>query len=389
MARPVFDLKDLMSSAEQKTGLSDWGGDEFKKPLECFVRSLNEEAKLTEQGVLRSKSHLQNLLCQRLRVFDDRKTYPDIPKQVIREPLFMTGLPRAGTSYLNAMIASDPANIAPLHWQMWSPSPPPNAPWINHEEQIARGHELIEIEGWQDPDLRSRHSYGALQAEEDSHIHEFSFLAGSFTFFWDVPGYTRYVYGADRVPAYEILYKILQALQLGAEDKRWVLKSPDHFVRLEALFHVFPDARVVLNHRDPNKVIASSMSLVDAHRRQFGNPPVSQDRAFALGFLDVLATGMANLIELRKNPGIDARFVDVNYVDLEERPLEQVRAVYDRFGWPLSEMAIENIKRYIAGNRKGKFGGHRYDLADYGVTRDEVYERFKGYIERFGVTQES
>jgi hypothetical protein len=94
-------------------------------------------------------------------VFDDRKNYPDIAAQPIKFPIFMSGLPRTGTSYLNALMACDPKHLAPLHWQMWCPSPPPNDPDIDDREQIERGKYLMEIQDFQSADIRDKHSYGA------------------------------------------------------------------------------------------------------------------------------------------------------------------------------------------------------------------------------------
>ena len=44
---------------------------------------------------------------------------------------------------------------------------------------------------------------------------------------------------------------VLQVLQSGGVRGRWTLKSPHHAIALDALADVYPDARLVLLHRDP------------------------------------------------------------------------------------------------------------------------------------------
>ncbi len=388
VSRPNFDMAAMMSHAEQATGLSDWGDDAFREPLGILLRALNEEAKLEAQGWARTKHHLDNVLAYRLRLFDDRKHYPGIVEQDIRQPLFITGLPRAGTSYLNAMLACDPGNITPRHWQMWCPSPPANDPRIDHSDQIEHAREMMAFEGWQSPELRHKHSYDPMQAEEDLHIHEFSFITTAFGFFWDVPSYSAFVWPSDHRPAYRIEKLVLQAMQYGTRNKQWVLKTPDHLTQIESLLAVFPDARIVINHRDPSKVLSSTISLLAAHRMQFGNRPVSDARGFAAGLVEALAAAMEHLIELRSDPRMDAHFLDIHYLELESAPVEQVERIYATFGMAFSDATVENLRRYVAENRKGKFGVHRYALAETGLRREEIYDRFRFYIDHFGITEE-
>jgi len=388
VSRRYFDMAAMMSHAEQTTGLSDWGDDDFRAPLSILLNSLNEEARLEDQGWMRTKHHLDNVLAYRLRIFHDRKHYPGIAEQEIRQPLFITGLPRAGTSYLNAMLCCDPRNLAPRHWQMWCPSPPANDPSIDHSPQIERAREMMAFEGWQDPDLRRKHSYDPMQAEEDLHIHEFSFITTAFGFFWDVPSYSAFVWPSDHGPAYRIEKLVLQTMQYGTRNRQWVLKTPDHLSQIQSLLSVFPDARIVINHRDPSKVLSSTISLLAAHRHQFGNRPFTNARTFATGLVEALAASMERLVELRTDPQLNEHFVDVNYLELESAPLQQVERIYASFGMTLLDSTRESLRRYVAENRKGKFGAHRYTLAETGLHRDEISSRFRSYIDHFGISEE-
>jgi hypothetical protein len=179
----------------------------------------------------------------------------------------------------------------------------------------------------------------------------------------------------------------LQSLQYGVTGKQWVLKSPLHLSMLGQLFNVFPDARLVINHRDPTRTLSSLMSLLVAHRRQFGCS-VTVDRDFALILMEGIASGYEDMMRRRKDPKVDAVFVDVNYMDLERDAVGQAQKIYDRFGMALDDSSKRAMSKYIADNRKGKHGKHRHTLEESGLRVEEVRERFKTYLDTYDVPRE-
>jgi hypothetical protein len=386
--KPYLELDPMLSEAERIAGADDWGDDEFREPLRRFVDALNADAELTDEGLARTKSHVMKMLVGRLRLYADRKAFPGIAREVIRAPLFLTGHGRSGTSYLNALMACDPNSYAPLHWQIWTLSPPPGHPSTDNAPQRAVGEHYIRFEGWQDPDVRSKHDYSSEGAAEDTLIQDFSFISRSIPFFWNTPSYGAWLPGADFGAAFRIEHKVLQALQYGQKRDQWVLKSPIHMGQLDQLFAEFPDARIVVNHRDPAKSLASIVGLLHAHRKQFGNPPPKVGRDFVLASMEGAAAMTHDLIRRRKDPEVDKRFVDVRYLDLETDPLGQVARVYAHHGMTFTDDAHARMTRYVAENRKGQFGAHRYDIRDLGVSLEEVRERFEFYYEAYDIPRE-
>ncbi|MBV9841160.1 MAG: sulfotransferase [Sphingomonadaceae bacterium] len=383
-----FDLRDMMTAAERDTGLSDWGDEDFREPLTILVRSLDRETSLSDRGAARARLRLDNLLRQRLRVYHDRARRPEIAAQAIRAPLVMTGLPRAGTSFLNSLMAQDPGNLSPRGWQMLRPSPPPNDPAIDHEPQMAAAHRQLEEEGFLAPEIQLRHEYGALNAEEDGWLGEYQFLSINFPAFWSVPSYSKYLAGQRYLPNYRMHRRLLQALQLGSDIRRWTLKSPEHIIYLRDFLEVYPDANFVIHHRDPSKVVASVLSLLAAHHMQYSDTPLEMDRSFMSAFLDNFAASMERMIELRQDPAVNSHFHDIRYLDLERDPIAVVRGIHDRFGLAVSEGAILRMEDFARRNRKGKHGKHVYKLADFGFSQTEVHERFARYIRHFDVELE-
>jgi hypothetical protein len=387
VSKTHFNYDNMVAAAEREAGCNDWGPDDPHTPLRVLIESLNEETKPSEVGLARVEGFIHTLLVARLQIINDRKRYPDISKQEIVRPIFLTGSQRSGTSYLYALLASDPNNLGVLEWQLHVPSPPCNHPGFDHEAQFRRSEALMLSQGFLEPYVRDKHDYDPRLPGEDTFAQCYSLLSVTFPFFFYAPRYAQFVAGIDNTPAYRIEKMFLQSLQYGIAANQWVLKSPLHLSMLNEMFSVFPDARVVVNHRDPTRTLSSLLSLLEAIRRQFGSP-ITVDRGFALMLMEGIAGGYEDLMRRRRDPKVNAVFVDVNYVDLERDPIGQAQRIYDHFDMGLTDSSKLAMRRYITENRKGKHGKHRHSLAESGLKIEEVRERFKNYLDAYDVPQE-
>jgi hypothetical protein len=79
------------------------------------------------------------------------------------------------------------------------------------------------------------------------------------------------------------------------------------------------------------------------------------------------------------------RFFDVSYTDLLRDPLGIVRRIYAHFDMPLTDVAENRMRRFLAENPKDKHGKHEYSLEQFGLDRDEEWKRYVWYRERFGL----
>lgn len=385
----LLDAAAMIKEAERVTGLKDWDGDSFKHPFSVLINSINTEAGLHELGVARARQYLSARLEQRLRMVQDRKLRPTIASQVIDRPIFIVGLPRAGTTYLHTLISRNPATLAALHWQLLLPSPPPNDPSIDHGESIRSIEAMLEYQGSLSPSIKLMHEHDAKLPEEDFLAFEFSFVSTGFLGFFDVPEYVAQVLGGDFTPAYEWHRRALQAMQIGAEQRRWILKAPEHTMHLDTLLKVYPDAVIVQNHRDPSKVMASTFSLLSAIRSNYTDRVQRVGRAEALHFLQMYSKGLMHGINVRKDAVMDGRFLDVHYLELARDPVSVVAKVHQHAGLPFTDQVRNDVESWAQSHRQGAHGKHKYALADYGLTQGEVHEVFKDYIERYGIELES
>jgi len=164
---------------------------------------------------------------------------------------------------------------------------------------------------------------------------------------------------------------------------RWTLKSPHHATALEALTAVYPDARLVLLHRDPVVLCGSVCSLVHTLSGTFSD--ADHRRYIADHWTAMLETSISRIDAFRKaHP--ENLILDVQYDDLVQAPVDTVARIYEAFGDGLTDEARAAIDAYVATSRSGRFGKHHYDLAEFGLADREIAERFAPYVERYDVS---
>ena len=123
--KPDLNADLLIKQAKKKTGLQDFGDTSFRDGLDILTAELNDQAQLSQIGQIAAYFNLLDHLCVRLRLIDFRGRRPQVTRQIIKRPLFITGLPRTGTTILYELIAQDPSFRSPASWEVTRPFPPP------------------------------------------------------------------------------------------------------------------------------------------------------------------------------------------------------------------------------------------------------------------------
>jgi hypothetical protein len=161
-----------------------------------------------------------------------------------------------------------------------------------------------------------------------------------------------------------------------------LLKAPGHLFGLDALLAEYPDARVVQTHRDPLRVMASMASHATVLRRAFSDH--ADPGQIATDWSRRWGDALARFLAVRDRSRQSA-FLDLAYEEIEERPLDAVRKVYDFLGWRLSPEAARSMQSFLDSNPKNKHGVHRYSLAEYGLSPEAELARYAAYCQRFGI----
>lgn len=349
-----------------------------------LTASLRHEAALSPFGLLATRWDLQRLLRTLLILHDEEQRDPAIATRPLAAPIFVSGLPRSGTTFLHALLACDDANRAPRIWQTIHPYPAHHAAERGAgARRVQRQLRLFERLA---PGIGSLHPIDADAPQECTEIASHIFRSLRFDTTHHVPSYRAWLDGAGHDEAYRFQARFLRHLQ-GADPapRRWVLKSPDHVFTAASLARVFPDARLVLVHRDPAHVLASVARLTELLRAPFTNAldRVSIGRKVAGDWQD----GMRRMVALADDAGFPLRdrLVHVHYGTLVAEPLRTVERIYDALGLELGAATRARIDAHVARAPRGGYGDNRYRPEDYGLDPDRERARAAVYVERFGV----
>lgn len=378
--RPRLEPWLLLEAATRRTGLDDFGPDNFREGLQTLVASLEHEAGLSAIGRIAARRRLIGLLETRLRLIDHRKRHPGVGKQTISRPIFVLGLPRTGTTVLYGMLASNAALRSPASWEVARPFPPPTA--AGDPKRIAATHK--EFEGFKRlaPAVEQIHPLGAQLPQECLALQAPAFASYEFPTTFQVPGYWAWLRRQDLSDAYEFERWFLQHLQSVHAGQRWLLKTPAHLMWLDTLLRIFPDALLVHTHRDPASVLASVSSLMYEFRSAMsdGVDPVAVGREQ----LEAWTWGLRRAMAVRNSVAHD-RVFDVHYRDTVDDPVGTVRRIYEHFGFEVTPDVERGVRTYLADNPRNKHGAHRYSLEEFGLDQAEVDAAFSAYREQFGV----
>ncbi len=311
-----------------------------------------------------------------LKVSETLAQHPEILEKPVLKPLFVTGLPRTGTTLLHRLLARDPNARPLLAWEAFQPTPPPQPETYQTDPRISYFQNGV------DPlmeDIKSAHFMAALSPEECTHLFSHQFYTTQYFLKYNLPSFRKWFLAADMTPAYAFYKKTLQLLDWRFPEHHWVLKAPSHLMFLKSLVANFPDASIIQTHRNPLEAIPSGMSLnlkMQAPGAKMNPKELGQRSLPGYGYR--LERGMKARNDLPEEP-----FLDVSYKDLVSNPIPVVRKIYDHFGYEYTPEFEENMEKFITQNPKGKHGAHRYSLDQFGITEEQVRQTCGSYMDRF------
>lgn len=376
----------VFAAAEEQTGCRDWGDTGvFEPALAQLLASLEAEARLTRAGRFFRWTDIVGRLSQRLLL--QRERYDEVPAEIADRPAFViAGPPRTGTTLLQRLLALDPDADALRYCDVAVPVPA-TRPGTGEDEakveavsqRLAQLYALV-------PALHGMHEMDPRVPDEETFLLDHSFMCALEPLRARVPTYWSWVMeSGDLAGLYRELKQLIAYVGQYRTGSRWVLKAPQHLLMLRQLLDGFPHASVIWTHRDPARFVPSMASMARAIRSA-GSDAVD-DEEVGQEFLELLADRVSRAMDSREGTA-EARIVDVHYHDLMRDPLGTVARIYEAFGVELPRGMLEAIARYAAGNPKGKLGHHSYSAEEFGLSNEEIRERFRDYIEAYDVAAE-
>ena len=374
---------DLVTAAQERTGLGDLGPDTWQAGLHILITELESDASVTEDGKKRMFGEFTDALANRLRVIDYSARHPELREQPTERPMVILGMPRTGTTVASCLLDQDPKYRSLLNWEALDSVPPPTTETLRTDHRC-----LTKLKTQQDNmevlrafDIAPPHWEWADGPTECIFLHGQDFKA----FYWDAmmptPAYSDWLLDTNMISAYEYEKTVLQILQSQAPG-RWSLKMPSHAVHIETLLDVFPDARLVWAHRDPYAVLGS---LCSTQKLAKGSVSTNVDPEY-IGRHSVtqLRAHIDRATATRDRIG-DHRFFDLHYADLMNDPIATMERLYAWDGEELTADVEKRMRHWIVENPQDKHGRHSYTLAEYGQSVEAVQPYFADYIERYAV----
>lgn len=379
---PVLDRDLLLAAARKRAGLEDYGDDWFIEPMDRYIEAANAEARLTPAGVSGQIEVIVKGLVSRLRMTDDIKKHPEIRDERVDVAGIILGLPRTGSTIFHRLLAAAPGMTA-IRWyeaQNFAPFPGETP----GEPIERRAYAQAMIDGWLQaaPELASIHPLDPEAPDEEILILGQMFVSTMIEGMSFVPSFARWLDGYDQSRGHADLATILQYLQWqepGRRGKKWILKSPSNLPYAEVAAKAFPEALLIMTHRDPVEIVPSYVSMEAALYKLGATISDAEVGAF---WSKRLVEWMRRFEAARARIG-EKRFIDIDYRAVARDPLGQAQAVLKRVGIEPGPQTDAALSEFLAGNQREQRPLHAYSLEKFGLDADAIRADFADYRTRY------
>ena len=375
-----IEIQNLLEKAISKTELDDWGHPSAREALEVLLESVHREGKLTYFGRFTLRQFLIGKLCNRLRVIEALKRFPEIQRQQIRRPIFITGWYRCGTTYLHHLLATHPQSRAPLYWELMHPCPAVDPRKIKPQELIRKTKLANRIHRYLAPEFNRAHSMAAEKPEECLQLFENAGMGTTAFFITEAKSFAWWLLENDIRPGYRFYEYQIKLLNWQRPGRRWVLKWPYHLWHMDALLAVFPDATVIHIHRDPREAIPSVCSLAALARKPFCER--IDNAALGQFWTDYNEAGWERGLASRVKAG-PGQIIDVGYADLTANPSAVIQRILATADLEPDDPWLNSLPSGRTKKQEKNRECHQYALSQFGLDEDNIRGRFADYIKTY------
>lgn len=325
----------------------------------------------------------------------DELLFPGYRQQGIRQPVFIVGNPRSGTTFLQRLLARDEKNFNSMRtWEMLL------APSITMRKVISglsaldrrlgsplhRCLGLLE-ETWQEENTVHRIAVRAPEEDEYLLTHIWSNLK-IWLYAAMLDEAERYTHFDAKMPPTEkerIMTFYTRCVQRhlyahGGSDVHYLAKNPHFTPMIDALYDCFPDVRIIYLARSPLDMIPSYISLKEREWRILGDPV---DEVGSRDYiLDMAEHWYSYPLERLEHAAQDS-YIVVNFNDLVNQAGQTVAEIYERFGLEIGP-AFAEVLRKAAERARHHQSEHKYSLEAVGLSREQIVDRYEDVFDRFG-----
>lgn len=376
-----IDAGELIDHVRASTGVTDAGdlGDgDWEGRLRTLVDAVNV-SELHVVGRMMTREEMLRSLRTRFLVGERRRREPSIADEAIEAPVVVTGPARSGTTILFELLGLDRGLRVPTATDVLHPVLPAGT-----GDDERRAMTEAEQELWADvqPEFDAIH-----ELRSDLPVECITICAPSFAgSHWAMVLTDQGGWTPDVAADLAFHRAILQTVQHGRPARRWLLKTPGYVFMLDDLLAAYPDACIVVTHRDPARTMPSTVSTT-AMIQWLRTDRVDLEVLSPL--IGAVFTDALNTIARRRGDGsLPGVYGDVRFADLMDDPVAAIDAAYRAIGRELTAEHRQAITRYLAAKPRAKHGTHRYTAADWGFDADVLRADLADYMSTFAVTAE-
>jgi len=394
--QPIADALELTpdaltAQAIAETGLDDYGDDAFREPLGVLLAAVDQQSERSAMGRVSAHAQVLGMLRNRLLLEDLVREHPEILDLPIERPIFIVGQPRTGTTHLHNLMAADPSMRSLPYWESLEPvlSRAERAAVAGggldpRRERTAGGLDILDSAM---PHFKRMHEMTVDHVHEEIQLLALDLSTMLFETMGVLPSWKAWYVSHDQTPHYAYLKKTLQALQWQrAAGSRWVLKSPQHVEQFVPLLRVFPDATLVVTHRDPVSVVASTATMI-SYSARLSHDVVDPPRIGAYWSQRVQEMQNAGMRDHSQLPS--DRTIDVRFHEFMADDVAMVERIYSVADQPFTPSVRAAMEAFMVEHPRGRHGGVLYDLeGDFGVEPGPIRAAMRAYTDRFDVELE-
>jgi hypothetical protein len=381
--RTDLTVDAVCTAAVVRTGLDDFGPDDFRARLEVQLAEMDADPDRTGLGRMLMFADCVRYAANRLRIRDLLARRPEILDVEIVAPVIVIGLPRSGTTHLVNLLAADTRFRSLPLWESYEPVPDPaESPGADGVDgRWTRCQQAWEAMQSGAPFVAAMHPMAPDHVHEENELMAPDFSNYNLEWVARAPQWRDFYLAHDQTAHYAYMKQALQVLQWYRPRERWVMKSPQHLEQIGPLLATFPDATIVVTHRDPVAVVQSTITMLTYGARTAYRTTRPE------WYRDYWTDRIGRLLDasLRDRHLLTAdRTVDVFFDEYMADEIGTLRRVYAGAGIELTDTARAEIEAYRVEHPRGKEGRVRYDLRrDFSTTPEEVRARFGAYLDRF------
>jgi hypothetical protein len=373
----------ILADAKDRTGLADFGSMDFTEPLGLLLSEVSADQNVWKKQKAVFLEQCTKAAENRLLIQHYWAENPECLELSIDRPIEVVALPRSGSTHLENLVGAD-RRLRHLPVYLASqPAPDPrerlgpdgiDPRWNRAEsrwQQIASNTIMAAMH---------EHSPDHACGENELQIPDFA----SYQWEWmaDVPGFRDYYLSHDQTPHYLYMRDVLKTIawQFPGEG-RWMVKSNQHSEQLGPLLAAYPDATVVMIHRDPVALLQSLLTMRGLAVKNGQKKPNID--AHVTYWVDRIERMLRSYLRDRQLVP-EGQLVEITFEEIIADDVAAAGRVLEQSGLPFTEESRADLEAYMSAHPRGRNGRVVYDLAgDFGLDAEELRQRFAFYTDQF------